>query len=109
MVSIISYLVLPLLFSGIIHHFLIIKHDLLKPLKVPVDFGATFFGQRIFGDSKTFRGFIVMVTLTGIFLYLLSFLYSSIRLVVSPFVAGSLLGLGYSLGELPTSFFKIGR
>ena len=75
MVSTISYLILPLLFSGVVHHFLIIKHDLLKLLKIPVDFDATFFGQRVFGDSKTFRGFIVMTIPTGIFMYLFSFLY----------------------------------
>ncbi|MEX0616420.1 MAG: CDP-archaeol synthase [Candidatus Woykebacteria bacterium] len=106
MISIVSYLILPLLLSGVVHHFFVIKYDIFKSLKLPVDLGVTFFGQRVFGDSKTLRGFMVVIILTGLFMYILSFVYPSFQLKVNPFLAGTLLGFGYSLGELPTSFLK---
>ena len=36
--------------------------DLLKPLKRPIDGGATFRGRRLFGDNKTWRGALMMTT-----------------------------------------------
>ncbi len=106
MLNLISYLIIPLLLSGIIHHFIVIKYNFLKFLKIPVDLGTTFKERRVFGDSKTIRGFVVVVALTGFFMFLLSLLYPPMEIGINPFIAGSLLGLGYSLGELPTSFFK---
>ena len=47
-----------------------------------------------------------MIVLTGFFMFLLSYIFTSIQLKAEPFIAGSFLGLGYSLGELPTSFLK---
>jgi CDP-diglyceride synthetase len=71
-----------------------------------VDLWFKFGHKRVFGDSKTLRGFVVTIVLTGFFMFLLSFLYPSIKIGINPFIAGLLLGLGYSLGELPTSFLK---
>ena len=40
-------------------HAPVLTFDLLKPLKRPLDFGATIGGRRVFGDNKTWRGAIV--------------------------------------------------
>jgi hypothetical protein len=94
---------------------LCIKYDWLHPLKRPLDLGLCFRGKRIFGDHKTWRGlaintfFCVLGTTlqarvqeTGVFpawLYLLDYTKES-------YVAGILLGLGMTVGELPNSFLK---
>ena len=97
--------ILPLFFAGLIHHFLIIRYNLFSSLAKPLDCGQTFKGKRILGDSKTFRGFIILIFLTSISMWLLnSFL--NIPLKFNSFLCGALFGLGYSLGELPNSFLK---
>jgi hypothetical protein len=99
------FFTLPLFIAGFLHHFLIIKNNLLPALAKPVDFNFKFAKRRLFGDSKTFRGFIVMALLTGFFMWLLNICFG-IPLKFNSFFSGMLLGLGYSLGELPNSFFK---
>jgi hypothetical protein len=105
-INLLLLLILPLLFSGIIHHFFIIKNNLLKFLKIPIDLGASIRGKRIFGDSKTFRGFFVVIVFTSFFTFLFSFIFPSVVFKLDPLISGALFGLGYSVGELPTSFIK---
>lgn len=105
MVSEIFYFTTPLLVSGLVHHFLVIKRNYLEFLAKPVDFNLTFRGKRLFGASKTFRGFVVVIFFSSVTMGALS-LFSDIRLNYNPLVSGALLGLGYSLGELPNSFIK---
>lgn len=105
MISEIFYFTVPLLISGLIHHFLVIRRDYLGFLAKPIDFNLTLGGKRLFGDPKTFRGFVVVIFFSSITMGLLS-LFSNIHLNYSPLVSGALLGLGYSLGELPNSFIK---
>ena len=101
----ITLFLLPLFIAGLIHHCLIIKRNLFAILAKPIDFGLTIGQKRLFGDSKTLRGFVAMAFLTGIMFWPLNFLLG-LPLKIHPFLAGILLGLGYSLGELPNSFIK---
>jgi len=96
---------LPLFVAGLIHHFLIIKKNLFAFLAKPIDFGLKLGQKRLFGDSKTLRGFIAMAFLTGIIFWSINFLLQ-VPLKIHPLLSGILLGLGYSLGELPNSFIK---
>jgi hypothetical protein len=101
----ILFFTLPLLISGFVHHFLVIRYGLWAFLAKPVDFNLKLGGKRLFGDSKTFRGFIVVILITGISMWAIN-LFFRIPLKYNPFLSGMLVGLGYSLGELPNSFLK---
>jgi len=97
--------ILALLLTNFIHHFLIIRYDIFSFLKIPIDLRKSFRGQRIFGDSKTLRGFLVDIIPTGLFLFLLMTFFVK-EFQVSKLFFGFLLGFGYAFGELPTSFLK---
>jgi len=101
----VTFFVFPLLVTGIIHHFIIIKYDLFAFLAKPIDFGLILNKNRVFGNSKTFRGFIIEILFTGLFMSLTS-LFLNVSLKNNVFISGAILGLGYSLGELPNSFLK---
>jgi CDP-2,3-bis-(O-geranylgeranyl)-sn-glycerol synthase len=87
-----------------------------RRLAVPIDFGRTLRGKRIFGDNKTPRGFVVMVPATALafalFHHLLGAIDSSWVAGIWPLTdaeylaLGALAGLGFMLGELPNSFVK---
>ena len=87
-----------------------------RRLAVPIDFGRTLLGKRIFGDNKTLRGFVVMVPATALAFALLQHLLGAIDsswvdgiwpLTDAEYLAlGALAGLGFMLGELPNSFVK---
>ena len=95
----------PVLTAGLIHHFLVVKYNLFSALKKPVDCGLTWRGKRLLGDSKTFRGFLIVTLFSGLSMLLISPLIT-LPLKHHPFLCGSLLGFGYSLLELPNSFLK---
>jgi CDP-diglyceride synthetase len=105
------WLFLPLL-GSLLAHAPVIRLDLLKALKRPIDRGACLRGRRLFGDNKTWRGFLVMAA--GVFLAALLLsrwpwywrkLPEEIR-NAGPAAFGALLGLGTVLAELPGSFLK---
>ena len=50
----------PVLGAAILHG-PVLAFDLFKPLKRPLDFGATVGGGRLFGDNKTWRGALFMI------------------------------------------------
>jgi hypothetical protein len=93
-------------------HAPVLRYDLLRGLKRPLDGGATFRGHRIFGDNKTWRGAIVMFA--GVFvaaIVLTRFGWYRDALpdevaTASPAAFGALVGLGTVVGELPNSFLK---
>ena len=95
----------PVLTAGLIHHFLVVKYNWLPSLKKPIDGGLTWRGKRLLGDSKTFRGFLIVTVCSGLSMLLIS-PFITIPLKHNPFLCGSLLGFGYSLLELPNSFLK---
>lgn len=93
------------------------KVPLLKNLGMPVDFGKTFRGRRIFGDHKTLRGFLVGV-LTGMVVGLVQFILFKNFSWIADFTGeiaydhlatilfGGLLGFGALAGDSIKSFFK---
>ena len=94
---------------------LCIKYDWLKLLKEPLDMGLCFRGRRLFGDNKTWRGLTLNVVFCALGTlaqsWLLSRNYLPARLSLLDYetyglLAGGLLGLGVTLGELPNSFLK---
>ncbi|HUV60237.1 MAG TPA: CDP-archaeol synthase [Desulfatiglandales bacterium] len=92
-----------------------IKYDWLSRLKRPLDLGLSFKENRIFGDHKTWRGFVINLTFCtlGTMIqaslqnrdYLPSWLplldYKEYR-----YLSGIFLGIGMTLGELLNSFLK---
>ena len=96
------------------------KSKLMKPFMVPMDMGKNFVdGKRIFGDNKTWKGFLgylcfntICAPVWGVICHVagiehLNYFYVSHENTL-PFnlLIGLLLGLGYSLFELPNSFLK---
>lgn len=91
----------------------------------PLDGGRTFRGQRIFGDNKTWRGFVVMIPATGLAFVSMGWINRRLSTTALPgtFLAetidglwpiewwqygllGCWAGFGFMLAELPNSFLK---
>ena len=82
----------------------------------PIDGGRLFRGQRLFGDNKTWRGFVVMVPATGVAFLLLGLFQRGQPpehqdwLWPIPLwqymLVGCWAGFGFMLAELPNSFLK---
>jgi hypothetical protein len=83
---------------------------------IPLDYGATFRGRRIFGANKTWKGLVLMIPAVGAAFWGLA---TGLELVrpgaraslwpLSPteyFMLGCWAGCGFMLGELPNSFIK---
>ena len=111
----IIYLFFPLLI-GLAFHGFCIKYKWLSFLTYPIDRGATFRGQRLFGDNKTYRG-IAAVSLGTVLGFLIqSAILHRIDLIknielfeYSPAKAiliGFSVGIAAMLSELPNSFIK---
>jgi hypothetical protein len=93
-------------------HAPVLALDLFKALKRPLDGGATIGGRRVFGDNKTWRGALFMVTGPALAALLLT-RWPAFRDALPDAVAdappllwGALVGLGVVVGELPNSFLK---
>jgi CDP-2,3-bis-(O-geranylgeranyl)-sn-glycerol synthase len=86
----------------------------LACLAVPLDFGASLGGVRVFGDHKTWRGLVVGVaTGTAAFLLQRALYDAAISRGLAlcdygalPALTGAWLGLGAILGDAVKSFFK---
>jgi CDP-2,3-bis-(O-geranylgeranyl)-sn-glycerol synthase len=93
-------------------HAPVLRFDLLRRLKRPMDGGRTIGGRRVLGDNKTWRGAVVMtagVEAAAIALHR-SASYRA-RLPpgardAAPALTGALLGVATVAGELPNSFAK---
>jgi len=104
----------PLLLAAVAQG-LCIKYGWLDRLKRPIDLGLSFMGHRIFGDHKTWRGFLVNVASCTLGTAIQAWLQNGgclppwlplldyTRYCCLP---GVLLGIGMTLGELPNSFLK---
>jgi len=108
----IIWLFLPI---GIANIFASLSRHLLPRLDFPLDFNKKFKGARIFGDHKTWRGFIIGLAAAFLFFIFQKYLYNSCQSVhdfslvdydsISVF-AGLAMGLGAILGDALKSFFK---
>jgi len=106
---------IPVSFAAVLH-MVAVKFNWFSWMKIPLDLGKSYKGHRIFGDSKTFRGVILMMVFGIPGVYLLQSLCDIFPAVdelnllninqYSPILLGVLSGLGYALAELPNSFFK---
>jgi len=107
------YLFVPLLVASALSG-LVLKHDLWRRLRRPIDHGKMWRGRRLFGDSKTWRGVVVAVVgcLSGVALQsaLAGTRVDSLSLLDYPSAqavwVGAAMGAGAMLGELPNSFTK---
>lgn len=105
--------------AGIINS-IFCKLNILKCLKYPMDFNKNFIDKkRIFGDNKTWKGFIGYIVFNIIFavsfgwlwkitkLERLNFLYiNHENTIIYNVLIGLLIGFFYALFELPNSFLK---
>jgi hypothetical protein len=109
------YLLLPLL-GGALAHGLCMKHGWLAFLARPIDGGAKWRGERVFGHSKTFRGPILVAAGSAVvFVFQQEVLhrfalFARIELVDYALLPGgwfaALAGAAAELSELPNSFAK---
>ena len=94
--------------------------SLLKVLKIPMDGGKSLGdGNRIFGDNKTWKGFIGYIVLNAVFALIAGYIFKLTGIESYSFFyvnnantplfnlgAGALVGFFYALFELPNSFLK---
>jgi CDP-2,3-bis-(O-geranylgeranyl)-sn-glycerol synthase len=105
------WLFLPVLGAPLLHA-PVLRFDLLRPLRRPIDGGRTFRGRRVLGDNKTWRGAVVMftgVTAATAALHRVDAYRARLPRDVrdaGPLTTGALLGLATVVGELPNSFVK---
>ena len=87
----------------------------IKFLDYPLDFNLKFFGKRLFGKNKTFRGLIFGILASILIVLLQSFLYKYKNFYDISFVGynninifgfGFLIGFGVLFGDLAGSFVK---
>jgi uncharacterized membrane protein YedE/YeeE len=101
----------PVLGAALLHA-PVLAGDLFKPLKRPLDGGATIGGRRILGDNKTWRGALFMIAgpaLAAVALARWPVYRDALPDAVAdapPLLWGALVGIGIVVGELPNSFFK---
>ncbi len=110
---------LPPIIAGILNS-IFCKLSIFQKLSVPIDGKKNLWdGKRIFGDNKTWKGLlgyiilnIIMTVICGLIyngcgLEGYSYIYLSVEnSILNNIGIGFLLGLGYSLFELPNSFLK---
>lgn len=97
------------------------KANILKKINKPIDFGKSLKdGKRLFGDNKTWKGFLGYIVLNMIITIIVglicihneylqehNFLYAyRNNTILYNTLIGIGLGLGYALFELPNSFLK---
>ncbi len=110
----------PVIVAGILH-MAVVKKDLFKRLRRPIDGGRRYRGEFLFGPNKTWRGFFVMTLLAGLLGLLQGALFGGFALSsglaymdfrpagsvpAGYLVLNLFLGAAYILAELPNSFVK---
>jgi hypothetical protein len=111
----VAWMVAPVLIAGF-GQVLVLKTGLLPGLAIPLDRGVHWRGKPLLGPRKTWRGVIIMTTLSGLVATAQARAARHSRRLgaFSPFdydrinagLLGVALGLGYCLAELPNSFVK---
>lgn len=111
----VAWMVTPVLVAGL-GQVLVLKTGLLPGLAAPLDRGLHWRGKPLLGPRKTWRGVIVMTTLSALVARAQAAAArrsSRLRAFspfdyerINPWLLGIALGLGYCLAELPNSFVK---
>ncbi len=110
---------LPTIFAGVANSAWC-KSNFLPMLKKPIDAGKKFLdGKRIFGDHKTWKGFLGYIVWNMLFWLIIGLVYQIINLGNLSFfyqyhantpllnlLIGFLQGFAWALFELPNSFIK---
>jgi CDP-2,3-bis-(O-geranylgeranyl)-sn-glycerol synthase len=79
----------------------------LRRWKTPLDFGKSWKGHRIFGDNKTWRGFLFGILTGGVTSLLIAYFFIPNSYDAwHTFLIGALLGAGALSGDAVESFFK---
>jgi hypothetical protein len=105
------WIFLPVIGAPLLHVW-VLRGDLLRGLKRPLDGGLTLRGRRLLGNNKTWRGALLMcagVLLATLVLSLWPWWWDRLPDDIrdaGPLLYGCLLGLGVVVGELPNSFLK---
>lgn len=113
------FTLLPVILAGVANSALT-KSSLLPALKKPIDAGGKFFdGKRIFGDNKTWKGFLGYVVLGMLFTVIwgaicgfanwnrLHYIYQNHdNTLLFNLWLGFLYGFAWAFCELPNSFIK---
>ncbi|WP_158269040.1 CDP-archaeol synthase [Kordia periserrulae] len=76
---------------------IIIKTAIFSNVKRPIS-------TKLFGNNKTWRGFLVVSVVNGLLLFLMNLLFSFH--LTHAFWLGFVLGVSYMLFELPNSYMK---
>jgi hypothetical protein len=79
-------------------HMVIVRLNLFSFLKIPIN-------EKLFGRNKTWRGIVVLSTITPLALILICLVLSFLPIAQALYI-GVLLGLAYMLFELPNSWIK---
>jgi len=103
------YALIPIIFAGI-SNMIFVKSKWLSSWYIPLDNKMVLRdGHRLFGDNKTWKGFIGMIVLTAVWTGILR-IYPEKSMLPKPiwwfYYFGTMLGLAYVLFELPNSFIK---
>jgi hypothetical protein len=111
----VAWMVAPVLIAGF-GQVLVLKTGLLPGLAVPLDRGVHWRGKPLLGPRKTWRGVIIMTTLSALVATAQARAARQSRRLrafspfdydrINPGLLGVALGLGYCLAELPNSFVK---
>jgi hypothetical protein len=102
------WLFLPVLGAPALHA-PVLRFDLLRGFKRPLDGGRAWRGRRLIGDNKTWRGALVMTTgplLATIALHRFEWYRRRLPVDANPVLLGAILGVSTVAGELPNSFLK---
>lgn len=109
-----SFIILAFVAAGFVQTFWL-RSEFSKRFSAPIDGGRVFRKRRIFGNNKTWRGFIAIVPAVAVafvaFRILFAFLGNLLDglwpLSILQYAAlGCFVGVGFMLGELPNSFVK---
>ena len=90
-------LVVPLVVSNVLH-MVVVKKNWLPVLAQPVS-------VQLFGEHKTWRGFLLLPLLNGAVLWLIAPVTKALP-AGTAFWTGAALGFAYMLAELPNSYLK---
>jgi CDP-2,3-bis-(O-geranylgeranyl)-sn-glycerol synthase len=102
------WLFLPVLGAPALHA-PVLRFDLLRGLKRPIDGGLSWRGRRLLGENKTWRGALVMTAgplVATVALHRFPWYRRRLPADIDPVALGAILGVSTVVGELPNSFLK---